>query len=70
MTLFQSIVMRIVKKEFEKKIFNFDYLLDPQIQQNNVYGLVAQDVVEGVLRGYNGTIFAYGQVKFKIEKET
>jgi len=51
----------VVKKEFEKKIFNFDYLLDPQIQQNNVYGLVAQDVVEGVLRGYNGTIFAYGQ---------
>jgi len=35
-----------VKKEFEKKIFNYDYLLDPQIQQNNVYSLVAQDVVE------------------------
>lgn len=35
-----------VKKEFEKKIFNFDFLLDPQIYQREVYDLVASDVVE------------------------
>jgi len=35
-----------VKKEFEKKIFNFDFLLDPQIHQREVYDLVASGVVE------------------------
>lgn len=34
---------------------------DPQSRQLDVYNQVARPLVEAVLNGYNGTIFAYGQ---------
>ena len=30
-------------------------------QQKSIYDICASNVVESVLNGYNGTIFAYGQ---------
>jgi kinesin family member 5 len=43
---------------------NFCYTLDkvyrPECKQNLIYQDVGKDMVEEVLNGYNGTIFAYG----------
>jgi kinesin family member 3B len=33
----------------------------PDVEQKYIYDVCAADVVESVLKGYNGTIFAYGQ---------
>ena len=51
-----------VKKELGGKTFTFDDLVDPKSDQEEVYKTLAQPVVQSVLNGYNGTIFAYGQV--------
>lgn len=44
------------------KSFTFDAVFDTDSQQQEVYEEGAQALVESVLEGYNGTIFAYGQV--------
>ncbi|TPP66785.1 Kinesin protein KIF3A [Fasciola gigantica] len=43
------------------KQFTFDLVFDTQSKQFDVYNKVARPIVEKVLEGYNGTIFAYGQ---------
>ena len=43
------------------KAYAFDGVLDRDASQADVYREVAQPVVDDVLRGYNGTILAYGQ---------
>jgi kinesin family protein 3/17 len=43
------------------KTFTFDNVFDWTSTQNEVYSMTARDIVDGVLQGYNGTIFAYGQ---------
>eukprot|EP00941_MAST-03F_sp_MAST-3F-sp1_P006050 g6050.t1 len=45
----------------EKKGFTFDGTMAPDITQEKVYVMAAEDIVEACLEGYNGTIFAYGQ---------
>ncbi len=50
-----------VKKDYEKKTFYFDNLLHPDISQIEVFEKTGRSVVDSVLKGYNGTIFAYGQ---------
>lgn len=57
-------ILCAVKRDFERKIFTFDNLADPKSDQADVYRIVAQPVVQSVLNGYNGTIFAYGQVTY------
>ncbi|EGZ17948.1 hypothetical protein PHYSODRAFT_498771, partial [Phytophthora sojae] len=42
-------------------IFKFDQVLSPNVDQAGVFRLVASDVVDGALSGYNGCILAYGQ---------
>ena len=42
------------------KRFEFDHLLDQDVTQEQVFDTVGQRVIDGVLNGYNGTIFAYG----------
>jgi hypothetical protein len=44
-----------------EKIFTFDYVFDNNSTQNDVYSATARDIVDSVLHGYNGTVFAYGQ---------
>ena len=43
------------------KTFVFDNVVQPRATQSDVYEVVAKPIVEDVLNGYNGTIFAYGQ---------
>ncbi|KAJ4458653.1 putative Kinesin-II 85 kDa subunit [Paratrimastix pyriformis] len=48
--------------EEEKPIsFTFDYVFDDTSNQADIYQKSAKDIVESVLEGFNGTIFAYGQ---------
>ncbi|GKT31548.1 Kinesin heavy chain [Aduncisulcus paluster] len=41
--------------------FTFDRVFGPASTQHDVYNYVALPVINDTLRGYNGTIFAYGQ---------
>uniref|UniRef100_A0A1I7ZH11 Kinesin-like protein n=2 Tax=Steinernema glaseri TaxID=37863 RepID=A0A1I7ZH11_9BILA len=43
------------------KTFTFDAVFDADSDQMTVYNRTARSIVENVLKGYNGTIFAYGQ---------
>lgn len=43
------------------KMFTFDTVFDADSKQMDVYNQAARPIVENVLEGYNGTIFAYGQ---------
>lgn len=45
----------------KQRDFMFDYVFDHSATQDYVYDVVARPVVTDVLKGYNGTIFAYGQ---------
>ena len=49
------------KKKKRKKQFTFDYTYGPNSRQETIYRMCAYRIVESVLEGYNGTIFAYGQ---------
>lgn len=43
------------------KTFTFDAVFDPDVTQRKLYDVCSAPVVEAVLSGFNGTIFAYGQ---------
>jgi len=43
------------------KTFTFDSVFGPNVTQRHVYEVCGAPLVESVLDGYNGTIFAYGQ---------
>lgn len=43
------------------KSYTFDHVFGTASKQVDVYNLVARPIVDAVLEGYNGTIFAYGQ---------
>jgi len=43
------------------KAFVYDRVFDPNLDQETVYQGSAAHIVQDVLNGYNGTIFAYGQ---------
>ncbi|XP_037635231.1 kinesin-like protein KIF3A isoform X5 [Sebastes umbrosus] len=43
------------------KTFTFDTVFGQESKQLDVYNLTARPIVDSVLAGYNGTIFAYGQ---------
>lgn len=45
----------------KQRDFTFDYAFDATATQDQVYDRVARPVVTDVLKGFNGTIFAYGQ---------
>ncbi|KAL3092200.1 hypothetical protein niasHT_023759 [Heterodera trifolii] len=44
-----------------QKCYLFDELFGPNATQATVYNSLCRPIVENVLKGYNGTIFAYGQ---------
>lgn len=48
----------------EERIFDFDKILGPNSSQEESYDKTASKIVTDVLQGYNGTIMAYGQVKY------
>lgn len=41
--------------------FNFDSVFTPAASQAQVYHTAAKPIVEAVMQGFNGTVFAYGQ---------
>lgn len=43
------------------KYFSYDHVFDAETSQREVYEQSSFFIVENVLNGYNGTIFAYGQ---------
>lgn len=43
------------------KTFTFDAVFSERSTQRHVYDVCAAPVVESVLQGYNGTVFAYGE---------
>lgn len=43
------------------KSFAYDYVFGPDSLQSLIYEQSAFSLVDNVLDGYNGTIFAYGQ---------
>ena len=44
-----------------KHVFKFNQVFNEEATQEEVYGTVAEHMVDTFLEGYNGTIFAYGQ---------
>ncbi|KAI9206079.1 kinesin family member 6 [Polychytrium aggregatum] len=51
----------LVNNQRESFEFKFDHIFNVDTNQEEVFDLVAKDVVLSALEGYNGTIFAYGQ---------
>lgn len=43
------------------KLFTFDKTFDEAFTQRQIFEQTAQPIIDSVLEGYNGTIFAYGQ---------
>ena len=41
--------------------FEFDRIFDTNSEQKDVYDCAARPIIDSVLDGFNGTIFAYGQ---------
>ena len=50
----------IVDPEAEKT-WKFDYVWGQETVNETIFTNIALNIVSGVLEGYNGTIFAYGQ---------
>jgi hypothetical protein len=48
-------------KSDDTKQFTFDAVFDGTSKQEDVFACVAQPIIDSVMNGYNGTIFAYGQ---------
>lgn len=46
---------------YSKNSFTLDRVFDPQITQELFYDEVIQETIADVLKGVNGTVFAYGQ---------
>jgi len=53
----------IIQKSSDEvpKIFTFDKVYDQYAIQEEIFNEIAYPIIENVLEGYNGTIFAYGQ---------
>eukprot|EP00762_Andalucia_godoyi_P001478 ANDGO_00290.mRNA.1 Armadillo repeat-containing kinesin-like protein 3 len=46
---------------YDDREFRVDRALSPDASQEVMYNVVAEDIVDDVLKGYNGTVLAYGQ---------
>jgi hypothetical protein len=53
-------------KDDAKKSFVFDHVYGWDTKQSSVYEDLGRPMVEASLRGYNGTIFAYGQTGTRV----
>ena len=56
----QLSIIQEVNEQQIPKTFTYDAVYDTEVQQTTVYDECAFPLVESVLEGYNGTIFAYG----------
>lgn len=46
-----------------KNEFNFDNIFDSNCSQIEIFQMICIPIINGVLEGFNGTLFAYGQVQ-------
>lgn len=53
--------VRLCRPTYDEREFSFDSVLPPRADQSSMYHVVAKGIVEDVLKGYNGTVIAYGQ---------
>lgn len=58
-----QVSIRNPHEDMEPKRFTFDAVYDDNSTQRAVYDETGYPLVEAVLQGYNGTMFAYGQVR-------
>ena len=57
-----SSVTVIPKSENSSPItFTYDHIFRPESNQEEVFEIAARPIIEDVIQGFNGTIFAYGQ---------
>ena len=56
-----SVTLRNDKANEQPKDFTFDAVFDETCTQEGIYKETCAPIVECVLEGYNGTVFAYGQ---------
>lgn len=56
-----QIVLKKPGEDIVEKDFSYDYVFGPATPQPQIYEESAFSLVESVVEGYNGTIFAYGQ---------
>lgn len=54
-------VMKSANGTNSSKSFKFDHIFGPDSTQMELYKYAAFPIVDKVVRGYNGTVFAYGQ---------
>ncbi|CAG9317839.1 unnamed protein product [Blepharisma stoltei] len=57
----KSIIIQPSKQGADTQIFNYDHAFASESSQELVYELSAKPIVDSVMHGFNGTIFAYGQ---------
>lgn len=57
----EIVVQNQKDKREQERTFSFDMTFQPGCLQENVFKQAALPIIESVLAGYNGTIFAYGQ---------
>ena len=48
------------REDQDPKGFTFDRILDEQTTQEEVFDIVGKPIAESCMKGYNGTILAYG----------
>ncbi|XP_058798615.1 centromere-associated protein E-like [Phymastichus coffea] len=49
------------EKKRGEKGFQFDHIFDPDKTNNDVFETVVKPIVDAAVKGFNGTVFAYGQ---------
>lgn len=57
----EIVVMNDKKPGEKERVFSFDMAFEPYCKQEFVFKQAALPIIQSVLSGYNGTIFAYGQ---------
>lgn len=58
---FQSDTSLKIPNDNPNTIYTFDKVFTPQSSQQEIYNTAAKPIVESVMKGFNGTVFAYGQ---------
>lgn len=57
----KTVTMKAETENSDPLRFVFDYVFDTNTVQSKIYQISACPIVDAVMQGYNGTIFAYGQ---------
>lgn len=58
---YKNLTMTSQVESTEPLKFSFDHIFSPFSHQESVYEISARPIVDAVMQGFNGTVFAYGQ---------